>query len=81
MTTIPSVRPRKSLGYRFSLTMKRDWQLWVLLLPCLAFFIEPGQFCVVSRRGSRGILCPASALSGRYDLTGHRVQLTDHAAL
>ena len=39
MTTIPSVRPRKSLGYRIALTLKRDWQLWVLLLPALAFFI------------------------------------------
>ena len=39
MTTIPSIRPRRSLGYRISLTMKRDWQLWVLLIPALAFFI------------------------------------------
>ena len=47
MTTIPSVRPRKSLGYRFSLTMKRDWQLWVLLIPALAFFIV---FCYLCFR-------------------------------
>ena len=50
MTTIPSVRPRKSLGYRFSLTMKRDWQLWVLLIPALAFFIV---FCYFPMYGAQ----------------------------
>ena len=30
---------RGGLRYRFGLALRRDWQLWVLLLPCLAFFI------------------------------------------
>ncbi len=29
----------RSLGYRTATTIRRDWQLWVLLLPALAFFI------------------------------------------
>ena len=50
MTTIPSIRPRRSLGYRISLTMKRDWQLWVLLIPALAFFIV---FCYFPMYGAQ----------------------------
>lgn len=30
---------RGGLRYRFGMALRRDWQLWVLLLPCLAFFI------------------------------------------
>ena len=29
----------RSLRYRAALTLRRDWQLWVLMLPALAFFI------------------------------------------
>ena len=29
----------RSLSYRAALTLRRDWQLWVLMLPALAFFI------------------------------------------
>lgn len=50
MTAISSRRPRKSLGYRISLTMKRDWQLWVLLIPALAFFIV---FCYFPMYGAQ----------------------------
>lgn len=50
MTAISSRRPRKSLGYRISLTMRRDWQLWVLLLPALAFFIV---FCYFPMYGAQ----------------------------
>ena len=50
MTTIPFTRPRKSLGYRISLTMRRDWQLWVLLIPALAFFIV---FCYFPMYGAQ----------------------------
>ena len=50
MTTIPSVRPRKNLGYRFTLALKRDWQLWVLLIPALAFFIV---FCYFPMFGAQ----------------------------
>ena len=34
-----SSRPRPGLGYRVRRAVRRDWQLWVLLLPALAFFI------------------------------------------
>ena len=30
---------RSGIRYRFGMALRRDWQLWVLLLPCLAFFI------------------------------------------
>ena len=30
---------RGSLGQRIVRTIQRDWQLWVLLLPAIAFFI------------------------------------------
>lgn len=32
-------RPSQPLGVRIQRTISRDWQLWVLLLPALAFFI------------------------------------------
>lgn len=32
-------KKKRSLGYRASMSIRRDWQLWVLLLPALAFFI------------------------------------------
>ena len=30
---------RHSLGYRFQRSVRRDWQLWVLLIPALGFFV------------------------------------------
>lgn len=30
---------RQSLGYRFNRSLRRDYQLWVLLLPALVFFV------------------------------------------
>ena len=30
---------RHSLGYRFQRSVRRDWQLWVLLIPALVFFV------------------------------------------
>lgn len=30
---------RHSLGYRFQRSVRRDWQLWVLLIPALLFFL------------------------------------------
>ena len=30
---------RGGIRHRLSLALYRDWQLWVLLLPCLVFFI------------------------------------------
>ncbi len=32
-------RRKASLGRRITMTLQRDWQLWILLLPALAFFI------------------------------------------
>ena len=32
-------RRKASLGRRITMTVQRDWQLWILLLPALAFFI------------------------------------------
>ena len=32
-------RPRGNLKHRLAMTVRRDWQLWILLLPALAFFI------------------------------------------
>ena len=37
--TVSSRRPTASLGVRAGRVFRRDWQLWVLLLPTLAFFI------------------------------------------
>ena len=40
MSVSASVRPRSGgLRRRTALALRRDWQLWVLMLPCLAFFI------------------------------------------
>ena len=36
VSTLPR---RRTLRHRTALTLRRDWQLWILLLPCLAFFI------------------------------------------
>ena len=36
VSTLPR---RRTLRHRAALTLRRDWQLWILLLPCLAFFI------------------------------------------
>ena len=33
------VQNRKTLWERFKLSLRRDWQLWVLMIPALAFFI------------------------------------------
>ena len=30
---------RGGIRHRIGIAVRRDWQLWVLLLPCLAFFI------------------------------------------
>ena len=30
---------RGGIRHRIAMTLRRDWQLWVLLLPCLVFFI------------------------------------------
>ena len=30
---------RGGIRRRFGMALRRDWQLWILLLPCLAFFI------------------------------------------
>ena len=30
---------RRSLGYRLQRSIRRDWQLWVLLIPALVFFV------------------------------------------
>ena len=32
-------RPGGNLKHRLVTTVRRDWQLWILLLPALAFFI------------------------------------------
>ena len=40
MSTYTSAAPRRTgLKRRMALAARRDWQLWVLLLPALAFFI------------------------------------------
>ena len=37
--TATSRKPHQPLGVRFRRAIVRDWQLWVLLIPALAFFI------------------------------------------
>ena len=32
-------RRGRGLGRRMAMTIRRDWQLWALLLPALAFFV------------------------------------------
>ena len=38
-TTAIGRRPSRSVWRRAGMAVRRDWQLWVLLLPALAFFI------------------------------------------
>ena len=37
--TVTSRKPHQPLGVRFRRAIVRDWQLWALLIPALAFFI------------------------------------------
>ena len=42
------LRSRYTPGQRFVMTVKRDWQLWILLLPAIAYFIV---FCYLPMYG------------------------------
>ena len=37
--SVSAAKRRGGFGHRAAMTLRRDWQLWALLLPCLAFFI------------------------------------------
>ena len=77
--TATSRKPHQPLGVRFRRAIVRDWQLWVLLIPALAFFIV---FCYFPMYGVQiafkdfkvglGITAsPWASTKGQLDLFKH----------
>ena len=48
VTKTAATKPHQPFGVRARRTIHRDWQLWVLLIPPLAFFIV---FCYFTMYG------------------------------
>ena len=58
---------RGGIRHRIGIAVRRDWQLWVLLLPCLAFFIV---FCYFPMYGVQIAFGTTKPLSASREASG-----------
>ena len=64
VTKTAATKPHQPLGVRARRTIHRDWQLWVLLIPALAFFIV---FCYFPMYGVQIAFRDYNIIKGIWD--------------